>query len=95
MRGEYWWGAHSDTVWRWRKALGVDRVTDGTSALLSRWAPETVQSAEANRRNLSQIADSTASAWQIKQAMANELSSLLLGEETLPEPEILQWKVNP
>jgi hypothetical protein len=28
----------------------VDRVTDGTSALLSRWAPETIQSDEANRR---------------------------------------------
>jgi hypothetical protein len=47
---EYWWGVGSDTVWKWRKALGVDRVTEGTTALLSRWAPETIQSAEANRR---------------------------------------------
>jgi hypothetical protein len=38
---EYWWGVGSDTVGRRRKALGVDRVTDGASALLSRWAPET------------------------------------------------------
>jgi hypothetical protein len=47
---EYWWGVGSFTVWKWRKALGVDRLTEGTSALLSRWAPETIQSAEANRR---------------------------------------------
>jgi hypothetical protein len=35
------------TVWKWRKALGVDRVNEGTSALLSRNAPDTVQSGKA------------------------------------------------
>ncbi len=47
---EYWWGVGSFTVWTWSKALGVDRVTEGTSALFSRWAPETIQREEANRR---------------------------------------------
>ncbi len=45
----YWWGVGKFTVWKWRKALGVDRLTDGTSALFSRWAPETLQIVEANR----------------------------------------------
>src|SRR5262245_4370157 len=26
----YWWGVKSHTVWRWRKALGADRSTEGT-----------------------------------------------------------------
>ena len=29
----YWWGVGADTVWRWRKALGVGAVTDGTREL--------------------------------------------------------------
>ena len=29
----YWWGVGSDTVWRWRSALGVGAVTDGTREL--------------------------------------------------------------
>jgi hypothetical protein len=44
---KFWFGVGNDTVWRWRKALGVG-VTAGTSALLSRWAPETCQSDKAN-----------------------------------------------
>jgi hypothetical protein len=46
----YWFGIARFTVWQWRKALGVDRRTPGTSALRSRWAPETVQSTKAHRR---------------------------------------------
>ena len=49
---QYWWGISEDTVWRWRQALGVDRVNAGTSALLSRQAPETCQSANANERRM-------------------------------------------
>ncbi|WP_399677109.1 hypothetical protein [Xenophilus sp.] len=30
----YWWGVSTTTVWMWRKALGVGRVTDGTRKLL-------------------------------------------------------------
>jgi hypothetical protein len=43
----YWFGVGMFTVWKWRKALGVDRVNEGTSALFSRNAPETVQSEKA------------------------------------------------
>jgi hypothetical protein len=43
----YWFGAGMFTVWKWRKALGVDRVNEGTSALFSRNAPDTVQSDKA------------------------------------------------
>jgi hypothetical protein len=32
----YWWGVGADTVWKWRKALGVGRTTSGTSALRGR-----------------------------------------------------------
>lgn len=28
------WGVGPTTVWKWRKALGVDRITDGTRKLL-------------------------------------------------------------
>lgn len=30
----YYWGVGPTKVWMWRKALGVDRVTDGTRKLL-------------------------------------------------------------
>src|SRR5437868_3305934 len=46
----YWWGVGTMTVWKWRRALGIRRVNEGTSALLSRWSPETVQSDEALRQ---------------------------------------------
>jgi hypothetical protein len=45
---KHWFGVGNDTVWKWRKALGVEGTNAGTSALLSRWAPETVQSEQAN-----------------------------------------------
>jgi hypothetical protein len=47
---EYWWGVGRDTVWKWRKALGVDRQTEGTEDLRRRWSPKTIQSAKSNRR---------------------------------------------
>lgn len=31
---QHWWGVGEVTVWKWRKALGVERVTDGTRKLL-------------------------------------------------------------
>src|ERR1700704_5527219 len=37
---QYWWGVGQDTVWKWRKALGVDRYTQGTRALQSDYANE-------------------------------------------------------
>lgn len=46
----YWFGVGSDAVWKWRKALGVDSTTPGTSALRSRWALETCQGDEANEK---------------------------------------------
>ena len=46
----HWWGVGVTTVWKWRKVLGVESINEGTSALLSRWAPETVQSDEAARK---------------------------------------------
>src|SRR5262245_5192158 len=48
----HWWGVTPQTVSKWRKALGVGRVTKGTSALLRENAPRTVRSpqAEANRQ---------------------------------------------
>src|SRR5262245_41792191 len=30
----FWWGINSETVCRWRKALGVPRVNEGTARLL-------------------------------------------------------------
>jgi len=32
---QYWFGVGPFTVWKWRKALGVDRNTEGTSLLFS------------------------------------------------------------
>jgi hypothetical protein len=31
----YWWGVTAQTVWVWRKALGVGATTEGTSRLRS------------------------------------------------------------
>src|SRR5262245_57003760 len=30
----FWWGVNGETVWRWRRALGVPRVNEGTARLL-------------------------------------------------------------
>src|ERR1700722_5892951 len=32
---QHWFGVGPSTVWQWRKALGVDATTEGTSRLLS------------------------------------------------------------
>jgi hypothetical protein len=37
---QYWWGVGSDTVYRWRKALGVEARTEGTRAIMSAYAKE-------------------------------------------------------
>lgn len=50
----HWWGVSPTTVWAWRKALGVGRVTEGTSALVTEnpgdWR-ETEECREVLRRN--------------------------------------------
>jgi len=46
----YWFGVGRDTAWKWRIALGVGRKNEGTSALHSRWAPESCQSAKARQK---------------------------------------------
>jgi hypothetical protein len=35
-----WWGVGLDTLWRWRRALGVGATTPGTSRLRSDYTPE-------------------------------------------------------
>jgi hypothetical protein len=35
-----WWGVHRQTVWAWRKALGVGATTEGTSRLRSEYTRE-------------------------------------------------------
>jgi hypothetical protein len=36
----HWWGVHRQTVWAWRKALGVGATTEGTSRLWSDYTRE-------------------------------------------------------
>lgn len=36
----YHWGVSVSTVWKWRKALGVDATTEGTSRLRREWFSE-------------------------------------------------------
>jgi hypothetical protein len=37
---QYWWGVGRETVWRWRKALGVEARTAGTRAIMIAYAKE-------------------------------------------------------
>jgi hypothetical protein len=37
---QYWWGVGEETVWRWRKALGVEARTEGTRAIMRDYAKE-------------------------------------------------------
>jgi hypothetical protein len=37
----YWWGVGQTAVWRWRQALGVDRVTEGGRRLIRAAAQDT------------------------------------------------------
>jgi hypothetical protein len=34
----YWWGITAETVWRWRQALGVERLNEGSRLLLAQTA---------------------------------------------------------
>jgi hypothetical protein len=48
----HWWGIGRNTVWKWRKALGVDATTEGTGRLRSEytkepWAQEALKKAQA------------------------------------------------
>ena len=36
----HWWGVSDSTVRKWRRALGVPRMTPGTIRLHRKWAPE-------------------------------------------------------
>jgi hypothetical protein len=36
----HWWGVHRQTVWAWRKALGVGATTEGFSRLRSDYTRE-------------------------------------------------------
>ena len=36
----YWWGVSADTVWKWRKKLGVKRVTEGSVRIRRQQAAE-------------------------------------------------------
>jgi hypothetical protein len=47
------WGVSIVTVWRWRKALGVEQFTEGTRDLYRRWLPEKL-----DEDALSNLADS-------------------------------------
>jgi hypothetical protein len=37
---QYWWSVGGQTVWRWRKALGVEARTEGTRAIMRDYANE-------------------------------------------------------
>jgi hypothetical protein len=39
----FWWGVGSDTVWKWRKALGVGATAEGTSRLRHEYGIEPAQ----------------------------------------------------
>lgn len=45
----YYWGVGPTKVWMWRKALGVDRVTDGTRRLLQERAGVPAEAAARGR----------------------------------------------
>ena len=46
----YWFGVTAQTVTKWRRVLGVEPLTKGTSDLLRRWSPETVGTDEAKEK---------------------------------------------
>lgn len=46
----YWWGVSTTKVWMWRKALGVERVTDGTRKLLQERTGVPPEAARRGRR---------------------------------------------
>jgi hypothetical protein len=51
----HWWGVSRHTVLKWRKALGVEKNTEGTRDLASRLAPETIQNAESTRKRMESL----------------------------------------
>ena len=36
----HWWGVRTTTVWKWRKALGIGPITEGTSRLYREYTKE-------------------------------------------------------
>jgi hypothetical protein len=60
----YWWGVGKDTVWQWRKALGVGEFNEGTRWLKSvRLSPVLERAREAARPTLSSRERGAKIAW--------------------------------
>jgi hypothetical protein len=51
----HWWGVGRNTVWTWRKALGIDRKTKGTSELHRRWALDTLLDEDIRRKMMGSL----------------------------------------
>ena len=51
----HWWGVSRHTVLKWRKALSVEKNTDGTRDLASRWAPERLLNEETTRKRMESL----------------------------------------
>jgi hypothetical protein len=51
----HWWGVSTTTVTKWRKALNVVRVNEGTRELFSRWGHETLSREDIARKRLEAV----------------------------------------
>lgn len=51
----YWWGVSVNTVWQWRKLLGVDRMTAGTTELFKLNAAENLTAEVSEKGRMSSL----------------------------------------
>jgi hypothetical protein len=79
----YWWGVTAQTVWQWRKALGVPQVNEGTARLYRDYAPERlppeVQAKARAAANSPEANAKKATARQGKPAQPNQAKALAAG----------------
>lgn len=86
----YWWGVGPTTVWRWRQALGVGRVTDGTRRLLQErtGVPEEASARGRERAASPQSIERMAQSKRGKPAHPNTAAALL---EAAHKPKPPGW----
>jgi hypothetical protein len=87
----YWWGVTAQTVWQWRKALGVLQVNEGTARLYHDYAPERlppeVQAKARAAANSPAANAKKAAARQGKPAHPNQAKALAAGRRKNQSPE--------
>lgn len=82
----YWWGVRPTKVWMWRKALGVDRLTEGTLKLLQQRTVPPEAAARGRERAASPESRAKMAATKLGKPAHPNTRAALLRSASAPKP---------